>query len=355
MHAARTSTIASARRLSRGTTLVEVMVATTVGLIILAGLAELFANNSRTRSELDKTGRQIDNGRYAIEVLRNESRMAGFFGGYDDSAAAAQAISPCVPRPGVGLSTANLGWQSSPAQVPLGVFGYAGGDVPSTDTCITRAKSGSDVLIVRRLETTSQTVTAAIVPAAANDFFMQISHCSDPTIDPANVPFVVASGASATPFVLHEKNCITPATLRKIVVRAFYVATCSDCTGAGDGIPTLRMVELAAGAIANLPVAEGIDALRLEYSIDNDGNGTVDTVKRCQAGTDACTVTDWGNVMAVQARLLSRNVTASPDYIDHKTYDMGLAGTIAPLNDHFKRHAYSSLVILYNHTGPREQ
>ena len=340
---------------ARGTSLVEMMIAVTIGLIILAALAELFANNSRTRSEIDKTSKQIENGRYAVEVLRNEIRMGGFFGGYDDAAAAPQPTAVCVPAAGVALSAANLGWRASPAQVPLGVYGYAGGDTPAGESCITRQKANTDVLIVRRLESTAQTVAAVVGAAAANDYYMQVSRCSDSTVDSASTPFVVASGASATPFVLHEKNCITPATLRKLVVRAFYVATCSDCTGAGDGIPTLRMVELSGGALVNLPVAEGIDVLRLEYGLDNDNNGTVDAIKRCKAGTDACTSADWRNAMAVQVRLLARNVTASSDYTDGKTYDMGLAGTVSPLNDHYRRHVYTSQVIVYNHTGPREQ
>jgi type IV pilus assembly protein PilW len=343
------------RRQERGTSLVEIMIALTIGLVLLAGLAELFANNSRTRGEIDKASKQVENGRYAVEVLRNEIRMAGFFGGYDDSAATPQPTAACVPASGIGLSAVNLGWQSSPATVPLGVHGYAGGDTPAAESCITRQKANTDVLVVRRLESVAQTVASVVGASAANDYYMQVSHCSDSTVDPPSVPFVVASGASATPFVLHEKNCITPALLRKLVVRVFYVGLCSDCSGAGDGIPTLRMIELAGGNLVNLPVAEGIDALRLEYGIDNDNDGTVDALKRCKTGTDACTTADWRNAMAVQVRLLSRNIAASPDYVDQKTYDMGLAGSILPLNDHYKRHAYSTSVIVYNHTGPREQ
>lgn len=343
------------RRHARGTSLVEIMIALTIGLVLLAGLAELFANNSRTRGEIDKASKQVENGRYAVEVLRNEIRMAGFFGGYDDSAATPLPTAACIPASGVGLSAVNLGWQSSPAKVPLGVHGYAGGDTPTAESCITRQKANTDVLIVRRLESTRQTVASVVGASAANEYYMQVSHCSDSTVDSPSVPFVVASGASATPFVLHEKNCITPAPLRKLVVRVFYVAICSDCTGAGDGVPTLRMIELAGGSLVNLPVAEGIDALRLEYGIDSDDDGTVDTVKRCKTGTDACTTAEWRSAMAVQVRLLARNVAASPDYVDHKSYDMGLAGSISPLNDHYKRHVYSSLVIVYNHTGPREQ
>jgi type IV pilus assembly protein PilW len=343
------------RRRARGTTLIELMVALSVGMLLLTALAELFAHNSSARSEIDRTSQQVENGRYGIEVLREDIRQAGFFSGYDDALATSQATSACVPRSGVPLSPANLGWQASPALVPLSIHGFAGGDLPAADTCITRQKSNSDVLILRRLESESRTVALVATPAYADDLFMQTSRCSDPTIDPVGVPFVIAAGGRATPFVLHEKNCINAAAVRRLVIRAYYIGTCSDCTGAGDGVPTLRVVELSGGKTSNLPLVDGIETMRLEYAIDNDGNGTIDTLKRCKVGVDACTVADWRNVMAVQVRLISRNPGKSAGYVDDKSYDMGLAGTLSALNDGYKRHLYGSLVIAYNHTGPREQ
>jgi type IV pilus assembly protein PilW len=347
--------LSATRRRERGASLVEVMVALTIGLLILTALAELISHNSATRSEIDRTGRQIENGRYAIELLRDDIRMAGFFSGFDDTGATRQATSPCVPGSSIGLSAANLGWQTAPVSMPLGVHGIAGGDLSASDSCISNQKPNTDVLIVRRLESEPLIVATIAGAAYANDYYMQLSRCSDSTIDPVNMPFVVATGGSATPFTLHEMKCITPSKVRKVVVRAYYVATCSDCQNGGDGIPTLRMVELNGGATSNLPLVEGIESMRVEFSVDNDGNGTIDTVKRCKSGIDACTVADWRNVMAVQVRLLSRNLTKSAGYTDAKTYDMGLAGTIAAPNDGYKRHSYSSLVIVYNHTGPREQ
>jgi type IV pilus assembly protein PilW len=349
------SAIQALRARMRGTTLIELMVALTIGMVLLTALAELFARNSNTRNEIDRTSQQVENGRYAIEALRDDIREAGFFSGYDDSQATSQATSACVPRTGVALTTVNLGWQVAPALVPLSIHGFAGGDVPAGDTCITNQKANTDVLIVRRLESESKSVATIAGASYANDFFMQTSRCSDTTVDPVTLPFVLTTGGSATPFVLHDKNCISLATVRKLVIRAYYIGTCSDCTGAGDGMPTLRVMELAGGSLSNLPLVEGIDTMRIEYAIDNDGDGTIDTFKRCKSGVDACTLADWRNVMAVQIRLLSRNLTRSSDYIDTKTYDMGLAGTLSGLNDGFKRHSYSSLVIAYNHTGPREQ
>ena len=74
-------------RLARGTprsmagvSLVELMIAMVLGLMILAGLATIFANSSRTREELERTSRQIENGRYAVDLLSEDLRLAGFYG-----------------------------------------------------------------------------------------------------------------------------------------------------------------------------------------------------------------------------------------------------------------------------------
>ena len=60
----------------RGFSLIELMVAIAIGLILVAGLAMLFANSSQTGNEIDKSIRQIENGRYAAELLSEDISVA---------------------------------------------------------------------------------------------------------------------------------------------------------------------------------------------------------------------------------------------------------------------------------------
>ena len=53
----------------KGFSLVELMVSLAIGLVLVAGLATLFADSSRTGAEIDKSMRQIENGRYAVDLL----------------------------------------------------------------------------------------------------------------------------------------------------------------------------------------------------------------------------------------------------------------------------------------------
>ena len=67
-------------RKSNGFSLVEVMVALTIGLFLLGGLTAIFINSSQANHELQKTAQQIENGRYAIATVSQDLRLAGFYG-----------------------------------------------------------------------------------------------------------------------------------------------------------------------------------------------------------------------------------------------------------------------------------
>ncbi len=99
-----------------------------------------------------------------------------------------------------------------------------------------------------------------------------------------------------------------------------------------------------------IPLVEGIQNLQLDYGLDTDGDGYPDSYTATPA-----TITDWSNVVAIRVNLLARNNDISAGFSDTKTYNMGLAGTVGPFNDAYKRHAYSELVRAVNLSGRRAQ
>ena len=62
-----------------GLTLLELMISLTIGLFLVAGISTLIARQSSTRAELDKSARQIENGRYAMTLLQDDIQHAGGF------------------------------------------------------------------------------------------------------------------------------------------------------------------------------------------------------------------------------------------------------------------------------------
>jgi len=67
-------------RWSHGFSLVELMVAITLGLLLTAGMVQLFSSSKITFQTNDGLARVQENGRFALELLKRELRTAGTHG-----------------------------------------------------------------------------------------------------------------------------------------------------------------------------------------------------------------------------------------------------------------------------------
>lgn len=345
-----------------GFTLIEIMVALTIGLFLVGGLISLLVSTSVARMELDKSSRQIENGRYALQLLSEDVWHAGFLGTYMPTGAAATAPDPCATAVG------SLGFSLSPLQVPVFVYGYdAGATIPTwcgSLADLTNRLAGTDILVVRRVSTTSIAAGAAV----ANEVYFQSSACADAVTPPP------LFGIGTSGFTLQQKDCATAAPLNKYMVRIYYVSSCNVCAPS-DNIPTLKVAEYVLGAMTVTPLVEGIQNLQVDYGIDMDGDGSPDCYisnpESPAAGETAiCTnpatywgtataIQNWSNVVTVTVHLLARNTETSGGWNDTRTYDLGLASLAdptvgGPFNDPYKRHSYSSVARVVNAAGRRE-
>lgn len=415
----------SARRTSArqsGFSLVELMIAITIGLFIMSGMALIFVNSVQSRNELEKSSRQIENGRYAAEALREDIELAGFYGDY------------LPPLPSPGAVTAPVVWTTpdpcttvlnnmgffngvtapptpvvaGPPSVPVGIYGYAdtnAGLLPGTCAAVlTNLKPGTDVLVVRRVSTTALSIDvdfnnvadtnttyddgSAGPPYAslAGGYYLQVSNCSNEQA--VTGAFMLNTDTSS--YLLHRvrtvgvpPDCVTGelSRLRTYMVRIFYVSTCNDCSGSGDGIPTLKTVDLTGstgacagpaagcGQMVPRPIAEGIENLQFEYGLDDNGDGIPDRFVTDPSNLVAAplpvtappTANNWQNVVAVKVFLLARNTETTPSYKDTKTYSLNSAGTALtpspastdPAFGGYKRHVYFTLARATNIGGRR--
>lgn len=340
--------------LERGFTLVEMMVALAVGLFLVGGLISLLVSTSVARMELDKSSNQIENGRYALQLLAEDVRHAGFLGTYSPSGATATTPDPCA------TAVANLGFSIPPALpllVPVFVQGYDGS--AADPSCVTNRLAGTDILVVRRVSTTS---TPAASPVA-NEVYFQSSFCVATPMPP-----VFVFGTSG--FTLQLKDCATAAPLNKYMVRVYYVSSCNVCSPS-DNIPTLKVAEYVLGAMTVRPLVEGIENLQVDYGVDMDADGGPDcyisnpdspaageiAIAICPNPSGYVWTTaaqNWSNVVTVRIHILARNIDTSSGWTDTKTYALGLAGAAGPFNDRYKRHAYSAVARAVNVSGRRE-
>lgn len=354
----------------RGFSLVELMIASTLGLLILSTMISVFVSTSQSRNEVDKSSRQIENGRFAIEMLREDIQLASFYGDYLPTS----SITWTTPDPCATILN-NMGFTAG--NVPVGIQGYpdsVSSGAGTEPTCLTNRKAATDILVIRRVSTaqlkvdanedgtrdtnvTTETGTTPYTVASLGaGYYFQASNCSD---TPVEVSYVMSK--SPADFVLHTvKPTGTPAScmngglspVRQYMVRIYYVATCNNCAGGGDGIPTLKMVELTpgsavcstdpavtCGSMTTVSIAEGIENLQFEYGVDTDNNGVPDSYATAPAAAD------WKNVVGVKIFLLARNTEITGDYVDSKTYSLasdGSALTGTPFNDRYKRHVYAA-------------
>lgn len=340
--------------LQRGLSLIELMISITIGLLILAALTSLFVNQSKTRVELDKSNRMIDNGRYALEILSDNLRQAGFYGEFSPSATV-PAMPGALPDPcsvvpadiSAALQLAIQGYeaatQTSQITSPPCSFTYSAGNALSL-------KPGSDILVIRRASTATPIVQGA---ALAGTHYLQVSLCKND--DPA-VPYIINTDPAA--FIL--RSCPPPpavtklADLRNFMVQVYFV---SPDNNPGDGIPTLKRRELdpTTHNFQNTPLVEGIEYMQLDYGLDTTGalgvpDGSPDSY------ITAPTLTQWPNIVAVKINILARNTEATSGYTDTKTYALGVAGNFTPsgADAHYKRHAYTQFVRLVNPADRRE-
>jgi type IV pilus assembly protein PilW len=341
------------RRGEAGFSLVELMIAVALGLIILAALTTFFVQTSDNRRELDRNTRQIENGRYAIDSMREDISLAGF---YSDTA-------PLVVPTWVAndacaaTAAANFGFAVAPAYTaPLPIFGYAlGGVLPG---CLTNTLP-SDVVVVRRFHTESNTPAEAAAGPNAARWFLQNSQCFND--DPLE-PFKVAQGAAAGTLGLHTVNCTGIARLWRLREQVYFLRNCSVCPPDTpvDNIPTLWRAELdpsnptAPSATHRMSaLVEGIEQLRFDYGVDLNGDGMPDQWRRCDAASP-CDAATWSNMTSVKVYVLSRNIDISPRHVDDKTYSLGLSGTVGPFGDGYRRHVYSAQIAMPNRSGSRE-
>lgn len=316
----------------KGLTIVELMVSMAIGLVVLTTVSTLYVQHNRHQADLDRKNRLIDNGRYAMDLLTETLQMSGFYGEFDPSSAAVPAALPDPCDAAVSELRSGLAFH---------VQGYDAPDTASAasavPSCVADARSGSDILVVRRASV-QQTALAA---AVAGTRYIQGSLCEN---DASR--FVLDSVLAN--FTLRPLNCAagTAAPLNRFIQEIYFIANNNQ---AGDGIPTLKRVELQDdGTFGDpVPLVDGVEFMQLDYGMDNTSDGVADAWASCEDNT--CDST-WNRVVAARVHLVVRNTDASQGYSDARTYDLGLGGTYTPTGaaTGFRRNVYVQTIKLVN-------
>ena len=379
-----------------GLSIIELMIAMTIGLMIFAGLATIFANASSSQHELRRTSQQIENGRFAMDVLIQDLQLAGYFGEFR-ATGTASTPNPC---------------SASDAELEKGIThplqGYHAASLTAVPTPNTSCdgwldgnlSAGSDILIVRRAETSivpigaTTSANSKYIQSGPTGFELQAGGGTTTCTSKANGSTVSLTrrcqyptsvdicGGGGLPCAIGG----TPAGyIRKLRAHIYFVSPCNapssgtTCDAAADGgrpIPTLKRLELAevSGALTFqvVALAEGVEFMKIAYGIDDTPAIVNAETGRIGDGVPDRYVLDpslaeYTNAVTVRVDLLVRNPEPSPGFTDAKTYKLSVdpgspadpGVTITPTDlgapaVNYRRHAYTAEVRLVNMAGRKE-
>ncbi len=352
-----------------GYTIIELMIAITLGLLLLAGLTTVFVQNNQSSNEIERVNQQAENGRYAMQLLTSDLSNAGYLAELNPT-----ALTTPTAKPDPCLTTVS----DLKSALPLAIQGYDNDNVASTPTCISSdLRAGTDILVVRRASNCAVGDAGCDAEVSGAPYF-QASTCSSATeLSSSDITHYYALDTNTANLTLHQKNCNPPtaagtiAPHQQYLTHIYFIAN-NDKTG--DGIPTLKRAELGSSGFTIVPLIEGIENLQIEYGIDGiNADGTVaatktgspavfkadpDSLHSCDAASSPTCTFYWRNTVAAKIYLLARNLTTTAGYNDQKTYYLGLKadGTTnsvgASSSDNaYKRHVFTSVVRLNNVAG----
>jgi type IV pilus assembly protein PilW len=394
-------------RQQHGLTMIELMIAITIALVLLAALGAMYGSSVKARNDLERSNRQIENGRYSVQLLREDLGLAGFFGELnliDVGAPPPPGELPdvCVTH----LSALPAAVPPAPAVVSMDVVNGGGivdifdylavsmhmhvqgldnvvdADLPDCLTGLVR--EGTDVIAIRRVSTCAAGESGCAAFGASRPY-LQASQCDD-EVNAETSPkvYFLRADATAAAFNLTRSACDAAAAyadggglapIRGWVTHIYFIA---NDNVAGDGIPTLKRLEMISTGWTTTALVEGVEDLQLEYGIDADDldddgvtevgeqpdgvpdiyldDPTAATILAPTATPEGDIVKAWRSVMTVRVHLLTRGTgNPRPGYSDAETYRLANStstpATRTADENRYARQVFQTLVQFRNASG----
>ncbi|WP_374014112.1 PilW family protein [Pseudoxanthomonas koreensis] len=303
-----------------GLTLIELMIALLIGSMLVLGLVQVFGAARSAYQLSEGIARVQENGRFALDFLQRDIRMAGHFGCVNDQS----------HRQVTGSLTSHFA-ANGPLDFGFSIRGYENSN-PAGITLNPGRVGGTDVIVLRFLRGTGVPVhaidpvagTIDIPPAqwdalteggVANPTMFGIADCSFADVFAAQS---VAAGAGRVTAPAGIDLALYgalpgggPAMLYRADVVVYYVGN-----GAG-GRPSLWRARVApGGGVTSEELVEGIENLQFRYGLDQGPADALTGYVATQANAAGVggAETDWRRVGQVQIGVLavSPNPAAAP-------------------------------------------
>ncbi len=299
-----------------GVTIIELMVAITLGLLITSGVGSLYVQGSRSYAQDDRYLRMVENGRFAVDVIARDLRMISFWGEMLDPGAISTALSAgedCdidLFDGATAIQANNTTTSPAVTQFDLG-----------TGTC--PALTGS-------------------VRANTNQLALKHTEGAGLTSGQADDTVYVRTNGSTGSFIEYEAGVTAaPGTGFADWAYAPRLYFIQD----NGGTPFLCRLSLDGTAFTAVTsdecLAEGVEQLYVQFGVDSDDDGVAN---QYLANPSAA---QMAQVVTARVHVLVRAPAADAHYDNTKTYTLGDLSIAAP-NDGFYRRVFSTTVRLRN-------
>ncbi len=323
-----------------GFSLVELMVAITISLIVLAAVSTLFVSSKRTYSTQDRLGRLQENARFAMHFLTTDLRHAGYTG----------CINKLIPDT-TYFNRLNNATSTTP-DIPL-----VATDGTTDSVTISFVDPVSSFTLNAEMASPSSDITAMNVTGISKGDMLIIADCS--TADLFQVSDISTDTTSNITTIRHLQGTSNPspgnisndlskaykttAKFIKFSTRRYYIAT-----GASGNPALFRSDNGGAGA----ELVDGIESLKILYGEDTDAvppgtptDGVPNTYRKASA------VGNMRMVTSARIGILARTVNDKDMDIDTGSYGIAVDGPpydVVNPGDHNIRRVFRSTVQLRN-------
>ncbi|MGG7055973.1 PilW family protein [Nitrosomonas sp. ANs5] len=335
-------------RKERGLTLVEMMVALTIGLVLLEGLSVMLFSSQRTYRVNEALARIQENARYAFQILSRDIRMAGYQGCGGSDAGLNNTLDNATDFLwNFGLPLEGFEAIGSSAWMPA---------LPSSAGTIPSPLGGRDIIVVRGVDGGENRV---------------LSHPESNPPGAADLKVSAGGGLEVGDIVL-VADCVAAAIFQ---VTHRYVSAGQDILAhdTGTGAPGNRTRALGKtypdgevmrmqtrtyyirnnpnkmpalywkrGTMAAEELIEGVQNMQIQYGEDLDGNRSADVYR------SADQVVDWGTVVSVRISLLMQSLE---DGIVSYPQTYRFNGLTTTATDRRLRRTFSTVIALRNRTS----
>ena len=295
----------------RGMSLVELMVALSIGTFLLAGAVTVFGKTRDLYRTNDAAARLQETARYAMGTIEADLRMANYWG--------LMSRADLIEN-GPALDLANLPAVDPTYTLPAELAGYAGtinqcgpmwaiklpayieannGAYGFACAAFGTSVPGSDQLTIRRVST--EVIAPAALGASAGQIKLQTSRVQGSLFSSGTVPGGYLPPLSET---------------RALIANGYYVDQDSDERA---GTPSLRrkQLDVAGGAptITDLQIVPGVEDLQVELGADFNGDQNADYFVQPNTAIPA-----GDQIVSVRVWLLVRAEQQESGFTDGRTY-----------------------------------